>query len=207
MTTAYVSMNPRLCTACWKCVEMCPEKVIDKSGFFLHRHVIFQNADACVGCGKCIKTCPNNVFSKLDKTVSVSNESIGINFYIERLLPIAFLASAVTGIGLHIAGHSTSNEVLHNWRVSHILASFLWLLSVAVHVKRHRFWYKTLISKGVSNKRWITLLLSIFFTIVAITGILLIAFIKETPSSIGSLHHKFGILLLVFTLIHSLHRK
>ena len=62
-------MNPHLCMACWECVEKCPKQVIGKTGFFLHKHVVFENADACIGCLKCIKTCPNGVFFKLDKTV------------------------------------------------------------------------------------------------------------------------------------------
>lgn len=33
------------------------------------------------------------------------------SFSVERLLPLAFVASAVTGIGLHIAGHGTNHEV------------------------------------------------------------------------------------------------
>lgn len=70
ITTAYVAMTPHLCMACWECVEKCPKQVIGKTGFFLHKHVMFENVDACIGCGKCIKTCPNGVFFKLDKTVS-----------------------------------------------------------------------------------------------------------------------------------------
>lgn len=207
ITTAYVAINPRLCMACWECVEKCPQKVIGKTGLFIHRHVMFKNADACIGCGKCIKTCPHNVFFKLDKTVSVRKVDTGINFHIESLLPIAFLASAITGIGLHIAGHGTSHAVLQNWEAAHISASLFWLLLVAVHVKRHKHWYKTLISKGITNKRWIIFFLSILFLIVAITGILLGVYIKEAFTPIGSLHYKLGILLLVLSLIHILYRK
>ena len=108
-TTAYVAMNPRRCMACWKCVEKCPKKVIGKTGFLGHRHVIFENADACIGCNKCIKTCPQGVFFKPDASVSCTM-NMGMAFRIERLLPLAFVASAVTGIGLHIAGHGTSHE-------------------------------------------------------------------------------------------------
>jgi len=54
------------------------------------------------------------------------------------MLPSAFVASAVSGIGLHIAGHGTSHEVWHNWAVAHVLSSLVWLISVACHIKRHR---------------------------------------------------------------------
>ena len=134
-------MNPRRCMACWKCVEKCPKKVIGKTGFLGHRHVIFENADACIGCNKCIKTCPQGVFFKPDASVSCTM-NMGMAFRIERLLPLAFVASAVTGIGLHIAGHGTSHETWHNWGVAHVVASFIWLLSVMAHVRRHKHWYK-----------------------------------------------------------------
>lgn len=206
-TTAYVTMNTHLCRACWKCVEKCPKKVIGKSGFFLHRHAVFKNADACVNCGNCIKICPNSVFFKVDKAVSAHKTNNGVVIFIERLLPVAFIASAITGIGLHVAGKSNSHEMLQNWGTGHIFASFFWLLSVAVHVRRHKLWYKTFTSKGFADKRWIIFLLSILFLIAATTGILLIVCVKGANSHIGLLHYKFGILLLVFSLIHILFRK
>ncbi|WP_206423533.1 ferredoxin family protein [Bacteroides sp. An19] len=205
-TTAYVAMNPRRCMACWKCVEKCPKKVIGKTGFLGHRHVIFENADACIGCNKCIKTCLQGVFFKPDASVSCTM-NMGMAFRIEQLLPLAFVASAVTGIGLHIAGHGTSHETWHNWGVAHVVASFIWLLSVMAHVRRHKHWYKTLVSKRVTCKRLITFFLSIAFLIVAVTGILLVAYVEGPGSSIGLWHYKLGILLWVLSLIHALYRK
>ena len=145
-------MDLRRCTACWECIKKCPKKVIGKAGFLCHRHAAFKNAAACIGCGKCIKTCPNGVFLKLDETVSIHKVNTGMSFGIERLLPIAFAASAVTGIGLHIAGHGGNHETWHNWAIAHIAATFVWLLSVAGHVKRHILWYRTFISKGLCQE-------------------------------------------------------
>lgn len=205
--TAHIAMDPLLCIACWKCVETCPKKVIGKTDYFLHKYVVFKNADVCTGCGRCIKTCPNGVFFKVDKTVYNHKMNKGILFCIERLLPIVFLASAVTGIGLHIAGHGTNHEAWHNWGAAHISTSFFWLLSVVAHIRRHRLWYNTLLSHKIAHKHWIALFLSILFPIVTITGIWLMAYVKEAHSSIGLLHYKFGIILLILTLIHLFHRK
>lgn len=74
------------------------------------------------------------------------------SFSVERLLPLAFVASAVTGIGLHIAGHGTNHEVWHNWAVVHVLSSILWLISAAFHIKRHGRWHKAIASKGIGRK-------------------------------------------------------
>ena len=181
--------------------------MIGKAGSFLHRYTVFKNADACIGCGKCIKTCHNGVFFKLDKTVSANEANPKISFRIERLLPLAFIASAVTGIGLHIAGHGTIHSVWHNWGVAHISSSFLWLLSAAVHIKRHILWYKTFASKRFTDKLWINIPLSLLFLIVTITGIILITHINGANSALGLFHYKLGILLLLLSLIHVFYRK
>ena len=113
ITTEYVGMDPHRCVACWECVDNCPKDVIGKVGFLWHKHAVFQNADSCIGCNKCIKTCPYGVFFKPDETAAhrakVKKSSVG-----QRLLPLTLIVSAVTGIGLHIAGHGTSHEVWHN---------------------------------------------------------------------------------------------
>ncbi|MDR1976504.1 MAG: 4Fe-4S binding protein [Campylobacteraceae bacterium] len=64
MRSEYFWINPRLCTACWRCIKVCPKRVIDRVGFLWHRHIIIQNAQECINCKKCIKICPHGVFSK-----------------------------------------------------------------------------------------------------------------------------------------------
>ncbi len=57
---------------------------------------------------------------------------------IERLLPLAFVTSAVTGIGLHIAGHGTDPDGWSRWATAHLIASALFLLSGGMHITIHR---------------------------------------------------------------------
>lgn len=121
---------------------------------------------------------------------------------IEHLLPLVFVASAVSGISLHIAGHGTSHEVWHNWAVAHVLSSLLWLISGVYHIKRHRRWYKAIASKGIGKKSRMTLALSAAFLIVTVTGIVLIACVDGANSAIGLWHYWLGILLIAFSLIH-----
>lgn len=204
--TAYVCMNPHQCTACWKCIKNCPRKVIGKTGFLWHRHAIFKNPDACIGCCKCIKTCPNSMFFKTNATTPTRR--IHASVHMERLLPIAFIASAITGFGLHTAaGHDTSHENWQMWSVAHTIASLLWLLSATTHIKRHKLWYKDIASKGISHKRWITFFLSLLFLMTVCTGIVLITYVTGANSSLGLMHYKLGLLLLTFSLIHILCRK
>ena len=126
---------------------------------------------------------------------------------IERLLPSAFVATVVTGIGLHIAGHGSSHEVWHTWVVAHGVSGFLWLVSGVFHIKRHWHWYKTIASKGIGKKSRITLALSADSLIIVFTGILLTACMGEPNSTIGLLHYWLGLLLIVLTIIHIAKRK
>jgi len=60
--TAFVQLNIYACTACWKCIEICPNHVIDKSFLFItdtliDKRVLMYNASECNGCLKCIQAC------------------------------------------------------------------------------------------------------------------------------------------------------
>lgn len=207
IATGHVAMDPRRCTACWECVEKCPKGVIGKVGFRWHRHVIFKDADACIGCNKCIKVCPHGVFFRLEEAASIRRKSMGILFRIERMLPLAFVASACTGIGLHVAGHGTDHDVWHNWAVAHVLTSILWTVSAGFHVRRHRHWYRAFLTKGIGGRKLITLFLSLTFLITVVTGIILLACVDGANSAVGLWHYKLGILLSVIALLHAVRRR
>lgn len=207
LTTEHISMNPHSCIACWKCVEKCPKKVIGKVGFPWHKHAILKNADACIGCKMCIKACPQGVFSELDKENSNVQKTRYPLSIIERIMPIAVIATAITGFGLHVARHSLSHEIWHSWAVVHVMSSCVWLLALVPHIKRHIGWYKAMISCGSFKKAWLTILLSIALILTAATGIMLIAFIDGANSIMGLRHYWLGILLTILTIAHIVKHK
>lgn len=66
--TAFVHLNSYACTACWKCIDACPEKVIDKSFLYagetvIHEQVLLYNSNACTGCMQCIQACKLDAIS------------------------------------------------------------------------------------------------------------------------------------------------
>ncbi len=75
-------VNPDLCRACKRCVNVCPKKIIGlvpKSQ--MSAAVLCKNHDkgaltrkecraGCIGCTKCVKTCPNEAIS-MDNNVAV----------------------------------------------------------------------------------------------------------------------------------------
>ena len=66
--TAFVRLNSYACTACWKCIDACPEKVIDKSFLYVadtlvYEQVLMYDADKCTGCAKCMQACKFDAIS------------------------------------------------------------------------------------------------------------------------------------------------
>ena len=51
-------------------------------------------------------------------------------FVIDWILIPVFILSAYTGIELHIAGHGNDHDTWHNWAVSHVIMSMLFLVVV-----------------------------------------------------------------------------
>lgn len=138
--TNYVAMNPSHCVACWKCMDQCPKNVIGKVGFLWHKHVAFQDADACIGCKKCIKTCPNDVFFIPDANYKVPNlwQRIKNIKTVETLLPLLLLATIVTGIKLHVAGHRDGQEAQHAWLVAHVVSTIIFTFFTLWHIAKRK---------------------------------------------------------------------
>ena len=66
--TAFVQLNASACTACWKCIEICPNEVIDKSFLYvantvIHEQVLMCDASKCTGCTKCMQACKFDAIS------------------------------------------------------------------------------------------------------------------------------------------------
>ena len=117
------------------------------------------------------------------------------------LIPVS-IASVITGFGLHVAGHDSPHEVWEQWAAAHVVATVLFLVLGILHVWHHWSWYKSLFSKGLGNKSRVTLLLTIAFLSLVVTGIVLIVAIDGPNSTMGYLHYLFGLLLTLLSLWH-----
>lgn len=118
-------------------------------------------------------------------------------FVIDRILIVVFIVSAISGFGLHVAGHGSSHEIWHNWTVFHVLGIF--------HVATHLEWYKGIIKKGIGRKSKVTAVLSIVFLLLSVTGLALWG-INGANSPLGLWHYKIGVITTVITLGHVIKR-
>ena len=121
------------------------------------------------------------------------------------LIPVS-IASVITGFGLHVAGKNASHEVWEQWAAAHVVASVLFLVLGILHVRHHWAWNKSLFSKGLGNKSRVTLLLTIAFLFLVVTGVVLIVAIDGPNSTMGHLHYLSGQLLFLLSLWHVVKR-
>ena len=113
-------------------------------------------------------------------------------FVIDWILIVVFIVSAISGIGLHIAGHGNSHEVWHNWAVVHVVA-------IIFHVTTHWGWYKGIIKNGIGRKSKVTAVLSIIFLLLSVTGIVLLG-VSGANSPLGLWHYKIGIIMIIIAI-------
>ena len=126
-------------------------------------------------------------------------------FVIDWILIVVFIVSAISGIGLHIAGHGNSHEVWHNWAVVHVVSSVLFLVAIIFHVTTHWGWYKGIIKNGIGRKSKVTAVLSIIFLLLSVTGIVLLG-VSGANSPLGLWHYKIGIIMIIIAIGHIIKR-
>lgn len=126
-------------------------------------------------------------------------------FVIDWILIVVFIVSAISGFGLHVAGHGSSHEIWHNWAVFHVLGSILFLIAAILHVATHLEWYKGIIKKGIGRKSKVTAILSVIFLLLLVTGLALLG-INGANSLLGLWHYKIGVITIVVALGHVIKR-
>jgi Pyruvate/2-oxoacid:ferredoxin oxidoreductase delta subunit len=65
--TDFITLNTRLCKACWACVDNCPRQVINKVQLFNHQHAHIRAKERCRGCLRCVRVCPNASISPIER--------------------------------------------------------------------------------------------------------------------------------------------
>lgn len=126
-------------------------------------------------------------------------------FVIDWILIVVFIVSAISGFGLHVAGHGSSHKIWHNWAVFHVLGSILFLIAAIFHVATHLEWYKGIIKKGIGRKSKVTAILSVIFLLLSVTGLALLG-INGANSLFGLWHYKIGVITIVVALGHVIKR-
>lgn len=123
-------------------------------------------------------------------------------FVIDWLLLLAFVASAVTGVGLHLsAERGLAHDIWHNWAVAHIASSAMYLGFGIAHIRMHRVWYKALFRKRLKNRNTVTILTTIAYALATATGLALLL-IEGANSGTGKWHWAIGLALTATSALH-----
>lgn len=126
-------------------------------------------------------------------------------FVIDWCMVIAFIATIATGFGLHIAGHGNDHWFWVGWAIAHSLAAASFVVAGVMHIKTHWGWYKAWLKNGLGNKSRVTVILSVIYAVVLISGVALFC-IKGANSHLGIFHYKIGILLTAIGIGHIIKR-
>lgn len=119
---------------------------------------------------------------------------------------LTFLPASISGLGLHAAGHNSSQEIWHNWAVVHIFSTLAFTIAVGVHIYGHWNWYKSLFQKGLGKKSRVTVILSVLMLATIITGNIVLFRHQGPNSHFGLWHYAIGIILTIIALGHFLKR-
>lgn len=127
-------------------------------------------------------------------------------FIIDWILVVGLIATIVTGLLTHIAGHTDNHLKWELLSCAHSIIGMLFCLFALWHVKMHSAWYKSLLKGGSSKKkRHITAILSVITPMAAISGLALL-FIKGANTEVGLWHYGLGIAFAALGLGHLLKR-
>lgn len=126
-------------------------------------------------------------------------------FVIDWCMVLAFIATITTGFGMHIAGHGNDHWFWEGWAIVHSLAAASFVVAGVMHIKTHWGWYKAWLKNGLGNKSRVTVILSVIYAVVLISGVALFC-IKGANSNLGIFHYKIGILLTAIGIGHIIKR-
>lgn len=126
-------------------------------------------------------------------------------FVVDWILLPYFFITAITGIGMHIAGHGTNHLSWEIWAWGHSLSGLLFAIVAVWHVKMHIGWYKSLLKGKSSKNRHITTILTLIGIIITITGVVMFV-VSGANYGVGLWHYRIGILFSLFAMGHIIKR-
>ena len=127
-------------------------------------------------------------------------------FIVDLLLLTLFILTAISGFGMHITGHSNNHFIWHHWAAVHCLSTLFFTITTIIHIYLHWNWYKSLFSKSLGKKSKVTVIVSLLFLVLTISGTLAFVIPHGPNSHIGIIHYIIGIVSTIFFAGHIIKR-
>lgn len=218
-----VQLDKRKCKACWKCIEECPNSVINKVDLPWHKHAVIVEPDKCSGCLKCVRACQYGALSHTGKTTHYRSPVIYLLAFFGLLMIISGL---VLQVGFHMGSGGGQHEhtreidtlstvwgiIYPDWSSIHKITIIIFSLLMIIHIKNHWCWYKRVVSRHLIHKNKQVITLSIFFLLVAITGFVPWFIDLSGNSAVTRLifiefHDKLSLILVIYLILHIIKRR
>ena len=90
--------------------------------------------------------------------------------------------------------------------MAHVISTLLLTILVAIHIYGHWGWYKSLFKGGIKNKSRVTIVVSILFVVLTISGTFAFTVPEGPNSHIGIVHYIIGIISTIFFVGHIVKR-
>ncbi len=126
-------------------------------------------------------------------------------FVIDWILFFSFLLSACSGLCMHFLGHGGSHGAVHALEPLHIVMSVLFLVAGIFHVRMHWGWYSGLMKNGLGQRSRVTLLVTVVFVAMGLTGLILLG-MDGPKHGLGRWHYMLGLFSTALFLWHILKR-
>lgn len=124
-------------------------------------------------------------------------------FFVDLSLIPIFILLTYSGVMLHTASHIANHAEWEYWAEYHTIAGIISLIAGWLHVKAHWSWYKGLFKKGIGKKSKVTVIVSVLFLVLIITGLILILFINGGNSPVGLWHYRLGLGMALLLIVHT----
>lgn len=121
------------------------------------------------------------------------------------LIPV-FILLTYSGLMLHTTSHIANHAEWEYWAEYHTIVGLVSLVLGWLHIKAHWNWYKGLFKKGIGKRSKVTVLISILFLILIVTGLILIFFVSGGNSHVGLWHYRIGLGMVLLLIIHTVAR-
>jgi len=223
--TPFLRLNTKKCIACWKCIAVCPNNVINKVNFPWHKHALIENGRKCTGCLKCVNICESNAlykFQNMDKSRIKNNGRSASKFTTNLSLLLIGSLMIFSGFLLQFEYHmgnqgeiDTNHSVLgiyySGWSAIHKISIVLLSVLMIFHILQHWKWYTTVVKKRLVAKNKQVITLTIVFILVAISGYIpWFIHLSEGSELIRKIfieiHDKLTLVLIIYLILHLIKR-
>lgn len=126
-------------------------------------------------------------------------------FKTDIALVVLGMASLISGITTHFAGHFYSQTAWQCISWTHGIINIGLLTAACIHIKQHWSWFKGLVKRPSFMKK-MAFFITLSFIATLISGIITLSFSNTPNTHAGLIHFFIGILFSLLVIIHFISR-